>query len=87
MLKKFINLGTRHLIHDATEILYLKMGYDVTKPFLVRGLVSERCNYKCRYCNSWRKDNYSEEMTISQWKATLLNLREFIGRYIRVVSR
>jgi radical SAM protein with 4Fe4S-binding SPASM domain len=82
MLKKLIIFGTHHILHGATEALYLKVGYDVTKPLLVRGLVSERCNYKCRYCDSWRKKEYPEEITIPQWQATLLSLKEFIGRYV-----
>ncbi len=81
-LKTLVGSAVQHVSHGAGETLYLKTGFDVTKPYSIRGMVNERCNYKCRYCNFWRQAEYSEEMTIPQWQAALLSLKEFIGSYI-----
>ena len=65
----------------VAEEIYLRTGRDVTVPVSIYGEVIERCNYKCRYCDYWRRPNYREEMSIEEWKKALLDLKEFIGHY------
>ncbi|MGF1482391.1 MAG: radical SAM/SPASM domain-containing protein [Cyanophyceae cyanobacterium] len=79
---QLIELGTRHIRHSLVESLYLKSGYDLTKPLSIRATINEQCNYKCRYCDFWRLENRQEEMTILEWQAALLSLKEFIGSYV-----
>jgi len=74
-------LGTKHLRNAISEEMYLKTGRDFTMPVSIYGEVIERCNYKCRYCNYWRRPDYREEMTIEQWQSALLDLKSFIGQY------
>lgn len=74
-------LGAKHLRNAFAEEIYLKTDHDRTMPVSIYGEVIERCNYKCRYCNYWRQPEYCEEMTIAQWQAALLDLKEFIGKY------
>jgi MoaA/NifB/PqqE/SkfB family radical SAM enzyme len=81
-LKHLVNLASRHLTHSLPENLYLKTGYDLTKPLSVQGIVNERCNYKCRYCKFWRLEEYEDEMTIAQWQAALLSLKKFVGYFV-----
>ncbi|AFY78055.1 putative Fe-S oxidoreductase [Pleurocapsa sp. PCC 7327] len=81
-LKHLIKLATRHITHTIPEMLYLKTGYDLTKPLAIQGIVNERCNYKCRYCKFWRLENYKDEMTIPEWQTALLSLKKFIGSYV-----
>jgi MoaA/NifB/PqqE/SkfB family radical SAM enzyme len=81
-LKHLVKLATRHLSQSLPETLYLKTGYDITKPLAVQGVVNERCNYKCRYCKFWRLEEYKDEMTIAQWQTALLSLKELIGSYV-----
>jgi len=50
-------------------------------PVSIYGEVIERCNYKCRYCDYWRRPHYREEMSIEEWKKALLDLKDFIGHY------
>ncbi|WP_069470210.1 radical SAM/SPASM domain-containing protein [Candidatus Marithrix sp. Canyon 246] len=80
-LKKLTNLGTRYLIHRASEELYLKTGIDTTKPFSINIEISNRCNYKCQYCDHWRSNHYPDELTIPEWKQALLSLKKFVGPY------
>jgi radical SAM protein with 4Fe4S-binding SPASM domain len=47
----------------------------------IRGLVNERCNYRCQMCNFWRLAHYKDEMTIAEWQSALLSLKAFIGEY------
>ncbi|MFQ4141319.1 radical SAM protein [Chlorogloeopsis sp. ULAP02] len=82
LLQQFTKLGLQHIKHNLTEAVYLKTGLDFTKPRSIQGIVNERCNYKCRYCNFWRLDNYQSEMTIAQWQKALLSLKEFLGWYV-----
>lgn len=74
-------LAWKHVRNDLMEELYLKTKVDNTQPIVVYGVVNERCNYKCRYCEYWRFENYKDEMTIEQWQSALLSLKEFIGSY------
>ena len=43
-------LGFKHTVSALAEEIYLASGYDATKPVTFYGLVNERCNVKCRYC-------------------------------------
>ena len=45
------------------------------------GLVNERCNVKCRYCEYWRLPKYKDEMTIEEWQKALLSIKEFVGTF------
>jgi MoaA/NifB/PqqE/SkfB family radical SAM enzyme len=74
-------LGAHHVRNAVAEEIYLRTGRDVTVPVSIYGEVIERCNYKCRYCDYWRRPNYREEMSIEEWQKALLSLKEFIGHY------
>lgn len=74
-------LAVKHIRSDFLEELYLKTGLETTKPIVIYGIVNQRCNSKCRYCEYWRLSEYQEEMTIEQWKNALLTLKAYIGTY------
>lgn len=74
-------LGIKHVRNAVSEELYLKTGVDITLPVSIYGEVIERCNYKCRYCDYWRRPNYREEMTIEEWQNALTSLKDFVGGY------
>lgn len=74
-------LGAKHVRNAVSEELYLRTGQDFTRPVSIYAEVIERCNYKCRYCDYWRRPNYRNEMTIDEWKDALGSLKEFIGPY------
>ncbi len=74
-------LGWQHLRHNLRETLYLKTGLDVTKPRSIKANINERCNYKCLYCDFWRLPHYQNELSIEQWQAALLSLKDFLGWY------
>ena len=80
-LKQLIKLASRHILHTVPESIYLNTGKDFTKPISIRGIVNERCNYKCRYCDFWRLEHYRDEISIEQWQEALLSLKKFIGPY------
>jgi MoaA/NifB/PqqE/SkfB family radical SAM enzyme len=76
-----VSLGTKHVRNALSEELYLRTGRDVTRPASIFAEVIERCNYKCRYCDYWRRPNYRDEMSIAEWQTALSSLKEFIGAY------
>jgi len=76
-----IALGAKHVRNVAAEEVYLRFGYDFTKPINFFGFVNERCNVKCRYCAYWRLDHYQKEMSIEEWQRALLSVRDFVGRF------
>jgi MoaA/NifB/PqqE/SkfB family radical SAM enzyme len=80
-ISRLLALGVQHGRNAIAEEVYLKTGYDTTKPVTFYGLVNERCNVKCRYCNYWRLDHYVKEMTIDEWKAGLTSIKDFVGKY------
>jgi len=58
-LKDLSVLAWKHTVSAVTEEIYLKTGTDFTKPVSFYGLVNERCNVKCRYCEYWRLKEYA----------------------------
>jgi len=74
-------LALKHAYNAAAEEIYLKTEHDYTKPVTFYGLVNERCNVKCRYCEYWRLASYKNEMSIDEWKKSLLSVKDFVGTY------
>src|SRR5208282_2391693 len=74
-------LAFKHTYNHFAEELYLHSGKDITKPVTFYGLVNERCNVKCRYCEYWRLPKYKDEMSIEEWEKALLSVKEFVGTY------
>ena len=74
-------LAWKHTQNAVAEELYLKTGVDRTRPITFYGLVNERCNVKCRYCEYWRLKSYNDEMTIEEWQRALLSIKEFVGKF------
>lgn len=74
-------LALRHARNSFAEEIYLRTGADVTKPVTFYGLVNERCNVKCRYCEYWRLPKYKDEMTIEEWQKALLSVKDFVGTF------
>lgn len=74
-------LALKHTYSHFAEELYLKGGTDITKPITFYGLINERCNVKCRYCEYWRLPKYKDEMSIEQWQKALLSVKDFVGTF------
>ena len=74
-------LAFKHTYNHFAEELYLHSGKDITKPVTFYGLVNERCNVKCRYCEYWRLPKYKDEMSIEEWQKALLSIKEFVGTF------
>jgi len=80
-INSIVQLGLKHACNNVAEILYLKTGVDRTRPVTFHGLVTERCNARCRHCEYWRLPDYGEELSIAQWRAALLGIKAFVGAY------
>jgi MoaA/NifB/PqqE/SkfB family radical SAM enzyme len=76
-----IKHGLREMGQAVREQVYVRAGVDLTKPLAIKGHVNERCNYRCQMCDFWRLKAYKDEMSIDEWRASLLSLKAFIGRY------
>jgi MoaA/NifB/PqqE/SkfB family radical SAM enzyme len=74
-------LAWKHTQNAIAEEIYLKAGYDVTRPVTFYALVNERCNVKCRYCQYWRLEHYKDEMTIEEWQRGLSSVKDFVGKF------
>jgi MoaA/NifB/PqqE/SkfB family radical SAM enzyme len=74
-------LALKHTRNAIAEDVYLRTGYDTTRPVTFYGLVNERCNVKCRFCEYWRLPAYVDEMSIEDWQKALLSIKEFVGEF------
>ena len=74
-------LALKHARNHFAEELYIHTKKDITKPVTFYGLVNERCNVKCRYCEYWRLPKYKDEMTVEEWQKALLSIKDFVGRF------
>lgn len=63
------------------EELYLLTGINRTRPTSVRITLTERCNYRCRYCIHWRQERYRPELSLENWKGILRALRRELGPF------
>ncbi|MCP3733216.1 radical SAM protein [Sphingomonas sp. MG17] len=77
-----LKLGRIAVSRAAREAVYLRSGVDITRPSSIRAIVTERCNYKCLYCNHWRQQSYPDEMSLEEWQGILTSLRSFLGYYV-----
>jgi MoaA/NifB/PqqE/SkfB family radical SAM enzyme len=75
------SLALKHTYNHFAEELYIHTKKDFTRPVTFYGLVNERCNVKCRYCEYWRLPNYKDEMSIEEWQTALLSIKDFVGKY------
>lgn len=76
-----LSSGSQRVLGAAKEFVYLQTGLDRTTPVAIRGILTERCNYRCQSCGCWRKDDHGIELTPEQWQGALASLRAFIGGY------
>lgn len=76
-----IRLASKVLGRSSAEELYLRTGYNRTKPSDFTATLTERCNYRCSYCCHWRQEAYTEEMSLDEWKTALLSIRDFVGGF------
>jgi MoaA/NifB/PqqE/SkfB family radical SAM enzyme len=79
--KRLIARGMTLIGQFAREDLYLASGVDRSRPFQISGMVTERCNYRCAYCNHWGRKAYTDEMSLAEWVSALESLRDFVGTY------
>src|ERR1039458_4562297 len=80
-IHELVTFGLEHTYSALVEEVYLKTGMDATKPVAFYGLVNERCNVKCQYCEFWRLPEYVKELSSAQWQAALLSVKEFVGEF------
>jgi MoaA/NifB/PqqE/SkfB family radical SAM enzyme len=80
-LSRLSSLAWKHTRNAVAEEAYLRTGYDGTRPITFYGLVNERCNVKCRYCEYWRLKHYLPEMSIEEWQSALSSVKEFVGTF------
>lgn len=76
--QRILSLGLVRIRASLTERLLRYTGSDHTLPIFIRCGLTERCNYRCRYCFHWRQDQYSDEMSLSEWQRALLSLKELV---------
>ena len=74
-------LGWKHAANLVSEEIYLKTDFDSTRPVTFYGIINERCNVKCRYCEYWKLKEYVEEMSNAEWQDALLSIKDFVGRF------
>lgn len=81
MNKLLVRQLAKEFRSTTTERLQLSTGIDYTRPAAIRGMVNERCNYRCRYCKFWRLPEYHEELSIEEWTNALASLKKLVGSY------
>src|ERR1039457_1448246 len=75
---RFIRHAYSRVLTSIREHIYRRTQIDLTRPLFIRCIVTERCNYRCKYCFHWRQDKYKDEMTLNDWKRALVSLKDFI---------
>ena len=77
---ELVKLGMSNVRNKVAESLYLKLNVDITRPIQIYGIVNNRCNAKCRMCDSWRYEELSE-LPASVWIRALTSLNSFVGTF------
>lgn len=68
-------------LREAKEALYLRTGWNITRPSDIKITLTDRCNYRCEYCDHWRRETYRNELDFEQWRGIVDGLRSFLGRF------
>ena len=77
----FATLAAAGLKRSLREALFLRTRLGLPRPTAIRATLTERCNYKCRYCYHWRQETDAPEMTVDEWKGIIDQLRDYAGRF------
>ena len=56
------------------------------RPVSIVILLTELCNARCVHCDIWKNRGKEESPELSEWKATLLELRRWLGPVQLVIS-
>lgn len=80
MNSRFIPLALSNAISKLAEVMYLKYGYDYTRPVQIYGIINNICTAKCKMCDSWRYKNSSEVPAVF-WIKALKSLKSFVGTF------
>ncbi len=67
---------------EIREALLKVADVDVTQPSMIRIAVTDRCNYRCAYCNHWKQDRYKRELSLVQWRQVFKNLQAVSAKSI-----
>lgn len=76
-----IGLAYTVLNREIMEAIYLKTGYNFTKPNHILISLTDRCNYKCGYCNHWHREQYVDELSLEKWIEIVNELQSYLGRF------
>lgn len=66
---------------ELREALYFRTGLNLTRPSDIKISLTDRCNYRCGYCNHWNRPSYRNELDFDQWRGIVDGLRAYLGRY------
>lgn len=77
----FIRLAKRAARRSFAEAVYTTSGINCTRPSDIRATLTERCNYKCVYCQHWRQEAYTPEISLVEWQHILSSIRNYTGHY------
>lgn len=86
-VEKLHQYGLAKFSQLLREELYLKTHFDITKPLIIRINTSDRCNYRCPFCNHWARKHYEEELDLETWSEIFSNIAKFTrGAVIQFVG-
>lgn len=78
--KRVINLAASNVRNLVAQNIYLKTGFDFTRPIQTYGLLTKRCNCKCKMCDFWREEK-QDDLPTEVWIRFLKELKSFAGTY------
>ncbi len=65
---------------ELREAIYLYTGANTTRPSDIRIALTDRCNYRCVYCDHWQRQEYPSELDAEVWCAIIDELKLFVGQ-------
>lgn len=80
MNPKAVLLGLGNLRCKVAEKIYLHTNIDITKPVQIYGLVTHRCNARCRMCDYW-KTKTNQELPAETWINGLRSFKSFTPNF------
>jgi len=76
-----IRLAITNLANHIKKEISTKTNYVISKPTLVYASTTCRCPLQCRMCNVWERATKRDELSTSQWKSILKDLKNYIGTF------
>ena len=77
---RLVRLALANMRSKFAERLFIRTGWDFTRPVQIYAILTTRCNARCKMCTYWR-DEVEQELPAEDWIRAFRSLKHLSGSY------